>query len=287
MFPILPDFTAGADIAFQANATSAGINNIKSPIENWIDAVKDTEVLTATNASPANPVANKNPLIWSDRTGGNTVTNLPSAAAHNRGPIRIKNIDATFNTTTINANGSDTIVNPFAQATSSADTSFTMHLPGETYDFYPNGTTWIVTPIQESKQMCRFKTRLASNQTLGAGFNLVNFDTELFDIGSNYNTTTKRFVAPFDGLYSFSCTIPMSAASVDTTGIFDKNGTPASANRFFNLTGRTNVNTPVDLGVTTTEALDAGDYVDVFMAGSGRTIIAGEARFEGHLVSRL
>jgi hypothetical protein len=287
MFPILPDFTAGADIAFQANATSSALNNIKQPIENWVNSVKDTEVLTATNASPATITANKNPLVWSDRTGGNTTITLPSAAAHDRGPIRVKNIDATFNTTTVNRAGSDTIVNPFAQATSSADTSFVMYLPGETYDFYPNGTTWYVVPLYEATQMCRFKTRIASNQAIGAGFNLVNFDTELLDIGSNYDTVNKRFVAPFDGLYSFSCTIPMSAASVDTTGIFDKNGTPASANRFFNLTGRTNVNTPVDLGVTTTEALDAGDYVDVFMAGSGRTIIAGEARFEGHLISRL
>jgi len=48
------------------------------------------------------------------------------------------------------------------------------------------------------------KVYLSENQldiVSGATWTLVNYDSELLDIGSNFNTTTHRFVVPVPGFY--------------------------------------------------------------------------------------
>ena len=43
----------------------------------------------------------------------------------------------------------------------------------------------------------------ASNQTYSGGQPKVTFEHEAFDIGSNYDTSNSRFVAPVSGVYFF------------------------------------------------------------------------------------
>ena len=55
----------------------------------------------------------------------------------------------------------------------------------------------ITTPTRPA-----FHARHTTGSTVGVTGTIV-FDTEDFDIGSNYNTSNGRFTAPVDGIYYF------------------------------------------------------------------------------------
>ena len=55
---------------------------------------------------------------------------------------------------------------------------------------------------QPAKPAFRAEKR-ASNQTYSGGQPKVTFEHETFDIGSNYDTSNRRFVAPVSGVYFF------------------------------------------------------------------------------------
>jgi len=44
-----------------------------------------------------------------------------------------------------------------------------------------------------------------------AAWHTVEFDTEIFDDGNNYNNVTDRFVAPVDGVYHFTAKVGINA----------------------------------------------------------------------------
>ena len=60
----------------------------------------------------------------------------------------------------------------------------------------------------------------ASNQTSGT----INYDSETFDIGGNYDPSTKQFTAPVDGIYQFSFTYYAVNTSSARAALY-KNGT--------------------------------------------------------------
>lgn len=67
--------------------------------------------------------------------------------------------------------------------------------------------------------------------TASAGaFATLVFDTELFDTGSNYDTSTGIFTAPIAGFYHFSWLVTGAAAAQWITGLF-KNGTTTEVGR--------------------------------------------------------
>jgi len=65
------------------------------------------------------------------------------------------------------------------------------------------------------------KVYLSENQldiVSGATWTLVNYDSELLDIGSNFNTTTHRFVVPVPGFYH----VQFLGVWIDGTVVADK-----------------------------------------------------------------
>ena len=60
--------------------------------------------------------------------------------------------------------------------------------------------------LQPAKPAFRAEKR-ASNQTYSGGQPKITFEHEVFDIGSNYDTSNSRFVAPVSGVYFFQSTL--------------------------------------------------------------------------------
>lgn len=125
-----------------------------------------------------------------------------------------------------------------------------------------------------------------SADTIGfavAAYTKVNFNTEDFDYGSNYNTGTQTFTAPVSGVYRFD------------TAIFVKNSATAIAAFYINGSVR-RVDWQITPGAADTYAvgnsrifkLSAGDtvYVALYIGDSG-DVLGGANQwsyFAGHLI---
>jgi hypothetical protein len=66
----------------------------------------------------------------------------------------------------------------------------------------------VTTPYQPA-----FRAGFSSTWAAPSGVNTIPFSSEIFDISSNYNTSTYRFTAPVAGRYLFACTIGSGGTS--------------------------------------------------------------------------
>ena len=114
----------------------------------------------------------------------------------------------------------------------------------------------------------------------------VPFSNSVFDVGSNFNTSTYRFTAPIAGKYFFTLNMYLRAPNnADAYPLFRLNGAAVQYSYFFNS------NTGGSVDVTTCMArifnLSVGDYIDVtFTGGSGGQYYAGnlETNLFGYLI---
>ena len=157
-----------------------------------------------------------------------------------------------------------------------------------------------------------FSCRLSSDFYMTAG--VKNTDTELgnarwteiYDNGSNFDTTTGRFTAPYDGIYHFNCMINWYGVDSNDTEIYvyirNNTGTLAFGNmKDNNGTSEENEMEGLSRGVTIDMKLDAGDTVSVWyqlssdgtitdtyfernMPGSTATGTEYGSWFSGHLI---
>ena len=145
----------------------------------------------------------------------------------------------------------------------------------------------VTTPVRPA-----FRARIAgSTGTTGTNGDLV-FETEDFDIGSNYDTSNGRFTAPVAGVYWFafsSLTATSSTGSVLQSGDlfhvdFHKNGSQIEGARHYEYVGASNQVTArlVDL-----INLSASDYVQVNVGSEfaySQTNSAYDPVFMGYLL---
>lgn len=138
-----------------------------------------------------------------------------------------------------------------------------------------------------------FRVRLSANQSVPSNTaKTVEFDTEDFDLGSNFDTTTWRFDAPYDGVYLFGMIGRAQNLGVNDVqyNYITKNGSVQTASQTHaTATGEEN-----KVGVTIPIELAAGDWVSFltyhdygagnrdFEGGSG----TGSAYAWGYLIGR-
>jgi hypothetical protein len=115
-----------------------------------------------------------------------------------------------------------------------------------------------------------------NNQTSGT----INYNSETFDIGGNYDPSTKQFTAPVDGVYQFSFSYYAVNASTARAALY-KNGTTLI------MRGPRALKVSSDAGAVTATMiceLSANDTAEVkFDDGNVHTNI-GYNYFCGHLV---
>lgn len=89
--------------------------------------------------------------------------------------------------------GATAYINPIA-----TDLNLTGQADGDRVVF--DGSNWV------RKEACLFSAYMVGNQVISTTgvFEVVGFNNEDFDIGSNFNTTTHLFTAPVTGYYQFN-----------------------------------------------------------------------------------
>jgi hypothetical protein len=130
----------------------------------------------------------------------------------------------------------------------------------------------------------KFSAYRGSSQTPTAGaFTKINFDTENFDTGSNYDTSNKRFTAPLAGFYFF--TARQSTTNPNTVYLIAlyKNG--AIYKRGVNTVGTTTQGAEVSALMS----LALNDFVEVYVFETTANALEGTTAefgtFDGFLVS--
>lgn len=134
----------------------------------------------------------------------------------------------------------------------------------------------------------KFSVYRNATQTINAsGWSLITYDTEIFDTGSNYSTSTGKFTAPIDGFYFFSAAGGvLNLPSATLTAIaFYKNGSQFLTGWEGNAGGSSgNILTASGL-----IQLAATDYIEVYVynGSTGTSLNSGQNQtsFTGFLVS--
>ena len=150
-----------------------------------------------------------------------------------------------------------------------------------------SGTNTLTLPAKTGNidiQGSAFKAYLGSNQSISADTHTkVQFNTEDFDTGSEYdNSSNYRFTPTTGGYYMLNTQLFTDSGSARTIIRFRKNGSEISN---YDLTAST-----INCISTSTlvNANGTGDYFEVFVqfVGSGKTLASGQTNtfFSGHFV---
>ena len=136
-----------------------------------------------------------------------------------------------------------------------------------------------VNPTNNSLSVMR--TTLNTNQAmlLNQWFKL-NFNTVVFDTGSEFSTTNSRFVATKEGYYQVNAayhTYTVNSTNYFTIGVF-KNGNP------YQESGSTHTLGPVFRSINCIVSLAVGDFIEIqaqnYIAGSTIDSYSGKTYFE-------
>lgn len=149
------------------------------------------------------------------------------------------------------------------------------------------GQTKKVTLLELFKLVYKFSVYRAAAWTTSNGtYAKVNFDTELYDDNSNFDSTTNfRYVAPINGTYHFDAGVGEATTSSGGVGlvVLYKNGAEIMRGTELAPSGAINTCRTVSGDLK----LVATDYIEVYFFGNNKAGQVGSfiTRFTGHLVS--
>jgi len=128
-----------------------------------------------------------------------------------------------------------------------------------------------------------FSAKSTANQTglSNGGWTKIQFDTATFNVGSNYDTTNDKFVAPSNGKYFFTASLKINSAGGSATLVgagcrFSINGTTAGDNLNFIANGAMSAMSGTNSMILN---LTANQYVEVYAyyqdSGGGSGSVTG------------
>lgn len=155
-----------------------------------------------------------------------------------------------------------------------------------------NGTTGITFPDTSVQATAADAGPTFFATTSGGSFahdnwNLANFNVSVFNIGNQYNTSTKRFTPTVEGYYQFNvCAQLTSTATISVAGVMiSKNNHQQEASTSVSSSTAVNVSTSLYVYMNGTT-----DYVECFVrtqgTGNGQLLVAGASQFSGYLARR-
>jgi len=130
---------------------------------------------------------------------------------------------------------------------------------------------------------CSFHVTMGSTQSLPNNVHTkLNFDTETFDIGSNFNTTNKDFTAPVAGKYYFNTAMRSSTThgSDDDLMIYKNAASYAAESQFNQVSGPAyvtasntmNISCIMDMAALDTASVYANTETGAWTMGNGSTV---------------
>lgn len=129
-----------------------------------------------------------------------------------------------------------------------------------------SATTWEVYSKSTQSVDALVRVSNTTSYTMGTGVNVVNFNTTIFDVNSNFNLATDTFTAKTAGYYLFTSSFQSLGGSTSQGRYvyFNKNGA------IYELLGTAAVEPPNGYAISgsTIVYLAAGDYVTL-TAGTG------------------
>ena len=131
-----------------------------------------------------------------------------------------------------------------------------------------------------------FSAKSTANQTglSSGGWTKIQFDTATFNVGSNYDTTNDKFVAPSDGKYFFTASLKINSAGGSATLLgtgcrFSINGTTAGDNVNFIGNGAMSAMSATNsmiLNLTATQYVEVYAYYQDNGGGTGSVTGSGD-----------
>jgi hypothetical protein len=215
--------------------------------------------------------------VTSGGTGTGTSTGTGSVVLNS---TPTTNNETATNLTSTKLNNSSGLTNTGGLTTDTLAVTSTMTLNGAL-----SGTGTL--PVTMLYNPYKFSVYRNAALTLTAGAaTVVTFDTELFDTGSNYSTSTGKFTAPIAGFYFFSASVGFTTTDQRLYASLAKNGTEVLRGVDFNATVTNAGGQSIACGLL---QLATGDYIQVmaYCAATNSTVQTGSALiyFQGFLVS--
>lgn len=149
---------------------------------------------------------------------------------------------------------------------------------------------------RQIKDRCAFYVQMSADVSVGDFTQVVaEFDTEVYDHGGNFNTTTHQFTAPYHGIYHFDASLRYS--TIDDTRfaqtIVDTSNTDmGSSGEIAGFVESVAANDFIYPQNSCDLELDAGDTVQIVALHNNGTTESIDSSgdftfFMGHLVMRL
>jgi len=220
-----------------------------------------------TNGSGNNNIGIGYQSMYSNVTGNNNIAIGYQAGYSETGSNRLyienSNADASnaliygeFDNNILRANGTMQIGNPattgYALPTARGTNGQVLQTDGA------GATTW----ANPQSNLSVMRSNLGANQSLGTGgWQLLNFNTVVFDLNTEFNTGTSRFVATKTGYYEVNAgyhTDNQSNTQFYSIGV-RKNGA-----FYQQTTGNHSGTGPVCRNINCIVALTAGDYIEIY-----------------------
>lgn len=130
---------------------------------------------------------------------------------------------------------------------------------------------------------CSFHVTMSSSQSLPNNtYTILEFDTESFDVGSNFDTSTYKFTAPVAGKYYFNAAMRSSSThgSDDDLAIYKNTSAYAHESQFNQVSGPAyvtssntmNISCIMDMAASDTASVYANTETGPWTMGNGSTV---------------
>lgn len=183
-----------------ADTTNGVLKQRDSADSAWVirDTLSNDRVVTKTGAYTV-ALGDFGKLILADGTGGTFTITLPASATAGDGfRVAIKKIDGS-NDITIDGDGSETI---------DGSTTLTLDSQYQSYVLECDGSNWHIKSFYENQVITGSSNFAGVYMSAGQNINTttatLQFNTEDYDTGSDFNTSTYKYTCPSDGKYHVS-----------------------------------------------------------------------------------